>query len=1596
MASNNPTKRQRLENHVQPNDESFTPRAYQVEILEAALKDNVIACLGTGTGKTFIAVLLIRENLAEVCVPYEEGGKRIFFLVPTVPLVRQQRNTIAMHTNLRVKDYYGDMNVDSWNKDRWISEFTSCEVLVMTAEIFRIITDHAFIPLERIKLLIIDECHRAQGDHPYRQALKCFASQDRSQMPRIFGLSASLLNGKCKPHHLEKNLKELEKTLQSTIITSSDITEIQKYGTDPDEYVVYYKEYAHQEKELNQRIIELLNRMKSEKDAVRADSALSCTRGEAIYESEESVVFFEKPTRCLNALLATLQTLGPWCASKAAGIFSRELGGILLKTRILMVDEKYRKILEEVNEFLVDFINRCASVGFEFKRNNVDAWPSQLKRLLDILIAAKNCSRFEPEALPVRNISFEDDPEEFHKMQKQKVQTEVKSICSIVFVKQRITAFVLCQWLLEIKKEFPELHFMSPEFIVGHGTTGIQLSNMSDKRQMTVLKDFREKNCNILFATSVLEEGMDIRQCNLVIRFDLPQDFRAYVQSKGRARAQNSVYVLMANNADYQKFLCDLCNFKTIEQMLLSKCTDREMPTEEEIATHMADDKIPPYMPYGSKGARITMMSAISVINRYCSKLPSDMATKLVPIWKIDTVDVDVVKKQYICTLRMPINSALRTPVVGEQMPQKRLAKMAAALKACQILHKLGELNENLVPISCLVDNAANEEIGPIDEESADGAQPGTNRRRQIYDKKAIFLKNSRPTPGAKCYLHFLDMKLVTPLPKRLNPRGRAIIDPASTTRGLALLSSKKLPSINPFPVFNKSGRILVSISFCKSLVLSHEELSKLEEFHHFIFSDALWIERNKTFAPVYADASYYVVPVNQDLNAEIEVDWNFIHQTKDHPYNRIKLMTSRTDNRTMFDENLFTDAVLLRSYQLNDWKTEPPTFHHVAKIHYDKTPLSEFETEKYPNYKQYFKEKYSIDIQIDKQPLVETVENRILHLWKPLYISVKQSYDEEGVSSKTKLRRQNYREYLVPELCIIHPFPSSFMFKVLCLPTILFRLTSLSLAEEIRQTVAAQGFIGKVDESFTWPEFQLESSDKELRKHLISLGEIKNSFSTNEVPQDIVKRDGKVISFVRDVPIETHPGPNPSLILKALTTKSAGDEFDLERLEMIGDSFLKYVMSIKTYIQFPTFDEGKLTKLRSQLIQNLRLYQCAKKRNLGQYMICNVFSCNSTWLPPCYVVEESVDPKAVVKLKKKEDDAEGIKYSYFTKSIISDKCLADSVEALIGAYLLSCGQKGALMFMSWMGLNPLPNIKDHEASKEDFQNWPNWPPPPNPILSELPPNHVQAVIERLTLGFDEFEKIIKYKFKNKAYLLQAFTHPSYSFNEITDCYQRLEFLGDAVLDFMITRQLYEDPNDHSPGKLTDLRSALVNNNFFASLAVKYNYHKFLKILSPHLFKLLGNFVELLCSSVAFQEFQVYGYYLEETECFALEEVEVPKALGDIFESVAGAIYLDSGMSIDAVWDIYYPMIAPALKHLSEHVPINPVRALYELVGSQDVFGKPVTKEGKDKTYIEVNVLDQTFVGVGPNKKVAKRSAAKRAIAYAKEQTAMMVDEMLA
>jgi endoribonuclease Dicer len=105
----------------------------------------------------------------------------------------------------------------------------------------------------------------------------------------------------------------------------------------------------------------------------------------------------------------------------------------------------------------------------------------------------------------------------------------------------------------------------------------------------------------------------------------------------------------------------------------------------------------------------------------------------------------------------------------------------------------------------------------------------------------------------------------------------------------------------------------------------------------------------------------------------------------------------------------------------------------------------------------------------------------------------------------------------------------------------------------------------------------------------------------------------------------------------------------------------------------------------------------------------------------------------------------------------------------------------------------------------------------------------------------------LEWEFHDQSMLFQALTHPCYMKNRMTDNYQRLEFLGDAVLDYLVTCYIFCEFPNYTPGQITDARSALVNNITFAEIAVKeLKLHKHLFHLLPTLFKHISEYVEFI------------------------------------------------------------------------------------------------------------------------------------------------------
>ena len=210
-------------------------------------------------------------------------------------------------------------------------------------------------------------------------------------------------------------------------------------------------------------------------------------------------------------------------------------------------------------------------------------------------------------------------------------------------------------------------------------------------------------------------------------------------------------------------------------------------------------------------------------------------------------------------------------------------------------------------------------------------------------------------------------------------------------------------------------------------------------------------------------------------------------------------------------------------------------------------------------------------------------------------------------------------------------------------------------------------------------------------------------------------------------------------------------------------------------------------------------------------------------------------------------------------------------------------------------------------------------------------------------------EKKINYIFYNKEYLNQAFTHKSLN-TEPRKNYERLEFLGDAVIDIIVSRELMRDFPEGDEGLLTQRRAALVQKPYLASIG--------------HLLDLMDYLM------------------IEKSVNLEIEKI-AEKQQANLFEALIGAIYLDGGIEpcrkliLETIW---------TYRHEAWKTT-NYKGKLIEYCHSKNIENplflvKDITGPDHQRTFeIQVKVGSRKYSsGMGTNKKTAEQTAAKLAL----------------
>jgi len=225
--------------------------------------------------------------------------------------------------------------------------------------------------------------------------------------------------------------------------------------------------------------------------------------------------------------------------------------------------------------------------------------------------------------------------------------------------------------------------------------------------------------------------------------------------------------------------------------------------------------------------------------------------------------------------------------------------------------------------------------------------------------------------------------------------------------------------------------------------------------------------------------------------------------------------------------------------------------------------------------------------------------------------------------------------------------------------------------------------------------------------------------------------------------------------------------------------------------------------------------------------------------------------------------------------------------------------------------------------------------------------------------NIDELENIINYSFKDKFLLIEALTHNSYSNeNNLDYNYERLEFLGDSVLQLILSDYILKVFSDFNEGEMSQLRAFLVNEEFLSYIACEFYLQDFIKLGKGEKNGPLNQHNSILA---------------------------------DIFEALIAAIYLDSNFQTvtDIVIGFFKDTIHIAAKDrlfINEKGELQQISQRYYKVLPIYRVLETTGSEHDKKFTIEVSINDTIkAVATGKNKKIAEKAAALKAIKKAKK-----------
>ncbi|CAE7710206.1 dcl2, partial [Symbiodinium sp. CCMP2456] len=426
---------------------------------------NHVIHLQTGAGKTLIAFHLMLQALKR------HRGKLVYFLAPTVPLVRQQH--AEFQTEVRAKSLPIQAGILAGGRR---TNLGRCHVVFATPGSVR--EDIVGGDLSTMSLIVLDEVHhvvakRGNGGHDYSHIATAYSKQPHLQRPKLLGLTAS-------PAESLEQTRRLLQRLEAQLVQVPEELGAELRQQVPSAVLV--KEAVACSPEFRAFMAAAETRRK---ELQREQSALS----------PESDQFFRVTTQMKRVaeLAAHVRCFG-WDPAAFQEIEMPEVPAELKPTW--------------------DQLQKHSRLG--------------LSPCFDCLLSALQ----------------QHDSGEFR---------------CIVFVETRNTARNMVRALKSVAARRAELGWLLPTCLVGHNKRCAEEEDtMTIAQQAEILENFRQGNANVMVATSVAEEGIDIPCCNVVVRLEPARTVIKFIQARGRARYPNSRYVVMCCDFEEERLVAEV------------------------------------------------------------------------------------------------------------------------------------------------------------------------------------------------------------------------------------------------------------------------------------------------------------------------------------------------------------------------------------------------------------------------------------------------------------------------------------------------------------------------------------------------------------------------------------------------------------------------------------------------------------------------------------------------------------------------------------------------------------------------------------------------------------------------------------------------------------------------------------------------------------------------------------------------------------------------------------------------------------------------------------------------------------------------------